>query len=102
MRTLLLALGLLVAAACESDPVTDRQFVSSAVETRDVSCFEVGYCLTCNPGLDMSFNCGLKFSAFCPGTEPRAVTVERWRVRRQSGRAEIRERVIDEGGGSCR
>ncbi len=73
MRRLLLAVCALAFVGC--DAVVSETPGPSRVEERAVSCTHTSFCFTCMPGFDGKVSCGMKFSAFCPGSKAARVNV---------------------------
>jgi hypothetical protein len=55
------------------------------VTTGPRSCSKLGVCLKCGLGFDGHFSCGLKFSAFCPGTQTATVRETKVRITYDDG-----------------
>lgn len=85
------------------DKQVKRDVVSTLTVSRRVDCDKFDYCYKCSIGFDGNFNCGYKFSAFCPGEQDAQIKVIKERVFYQSGKTrDVVREVITDRFGSCR
>lgn len=64
------------------------------IETREVSCTHLSYCMTCMPGaFAVEMDCKVKLSHHCPGIKQAQVKVQQVELLFESGKIEQQEQV---------
>jgi hypothetical protein len=90
-KIVMAALCAVALAACDRI-VSDQPVGEAYLRNQTDSCSYPGVCMTCMYGMGfdgkMSNTCAVKFSPFCPGSQPVEALVQNHRITRESGKAE--------------
>lgn len=100
VATKAMLLVLLLLAGC--DPTVSSVDGPSRIVEKRVHCNHFSYCYTCMIGFGSKQTCGLKASAFCPGTQPARVRITEVTSTLKSGRIRVWEhQAVIEHTGAC-